>query len=463
MSLAASGCALVARPHRPLRLAPSEPRARVIETSIPALADPAVRGEVRGRCVEVHPEFTLAFVEFDDQGHFWNREELDLLERTLEAENRRSDSSGIAVLFFAHGWRHDSEVCDENVACFRTLLAQARADANAVAKRAGGRVLPKRIVAVYAGWRGLSVNVQPFEDLSFWARKRVAFRIGNGDLIELLARLDLFVRLANRADPDRARLVIIGHSLGGTMVYSALANILKTRALEALHHQESGDSRDVLIQGFGDLVLLINPGFEASLYSGLHEIARRFRRFSPLQSPVLVMVASETDGPSSFWFPLGRWFETLAEYTGAESPRRALVTAVGNYQEFWTHRLTSSLPPAAGRTRKDSFGTVSKDCSCKLALEPIGEAEAGELLRLIRGERGGAAAPGAGQSPCAAPVPYGRASLSCVKPIDPLNPFWVVRASDEVVRGHSGIFTTPLMDFIRRLVIEAGERKHAPA
>jgi hypothetical protein len=208
--------------------------------------------------------------------------------------------------------------------------------------------------------------------------------------------------------------------------------------------------------------LLINPGFEASLYSGLYEIARQFRRFSPLQSPVLVTVASETDGPSNFWFPLGRWVETLAEYTGAESPRRALVTAVGNYQEFWTHRLTAAAPPAAGQSRKDSFGTVSKDCSCKLALEPIGEAEAGELLRLLRGERG-AGTPGAGQVLCAAPVPYGRAILSCVKPIDPLNPFWVVRASDEVVRGHSGIFTTALMDFIRRLVIEAGERRHPPA
>jgi hypothetical protein len=401
----------------------------------------------------VHPEFTLAFVEFDDQGHFWNREELELLERTLEAENRRADSSGLVVLFFAHGWRHDSEVCDENVACFRSLLAQARADAEAVARRAGGHVLPKRIVAVYAGWRGLSVNVQPFEDLSFWARKRVAFRIGNGDLIELLARLDLFVRRANLEDPDRARLVVIGHSLGGTMVYSALANILKTRALEALRSGESGDAREGLIRGFGDLVLLINPGFEASLYSGLYEIARQFRRFSPLQTPVLVTVASETDGPSSFWFPLGRWMETLAEYTGAESPRRALVTAVGNYQEFWTHRLTAAAQPAAGKARKDSFGTVSKDCSCKLELEPIGEAEAGELIRLLRGERAGA-----GQASCAASVPYGRAILSCVKPIDPLNPFWVVRASDEVVRGHSGIFTTALMDFIRRLVIEAGAR-----
>jgi hypothetical protein len=54
-----------------------------------------------------------------------------------------------------------------------------------------------------------------------------------------------------------------------------------------------------------------------------------------------------------------------------------------------------------------------------------------------------------------APAPYGRALLTCLRPIDRRYPFWVVRTSDAVVHGHNGIFTSYLADFVRRVIIEA--------
>lgn len=36
----------------------------------------------------------------------------------------------------------------------------------------------------------------------------------------------------------------------------------------------------------------------------------------------------------------------------------------------------------------------------------------------------------------------------------------MVRASGDVMHGHSGIFTTYLTDFIRRVFIEANDRSH---
>src|SRR5262249_14788696 len=144
----AGGCALVSTPHRPLRLSPAEPRASAVKTTVEALAEMRTQQHVRGSSVEIHPEFTLAFVEFDDQGRFWNRNQLDLLDRTLETENKRTDSSGVAVILFAHGWRHDSSVCDPNVVCFRSFLMQGRADSVAVTGEGGGRIAPKRIVAI---------------------------------------------------------------------------------------------------------------------------------------------------------------------------------------------------------------------------------------------------------------------------------------------------------------------------
>ena len=453
--LLTGGCALVSTPHRPLRLAAQDPRAAAIETSVGALAVPRSRQEVRRHSVEIHADFTLAFVEFDDQGRFWNREQVDLLERTLEAENRRADTSGLVVVIFAHGWRHVPDVCDGNVVCFRTFLAQAHADSAAMASVAGGRIPPKRLVAIYVGWRGLSTRVQPFEDLSFWARKKVSHRIADGDLVELLTRAELFVRRANADDPDRARLIVIGHSLGGTMVHAALSNILKARILEALDRQDRPDPRESVIRGFGDLVVLINPAFEASLYAPLYELAGRFRRFSPLQTPVLITVASETDGPNSFWFPLGRRVESLFERTGDRSPRREIVTAVGNYAEFWTHRLTAAAPRPGNRPGIDAFGATSSRCACDLPLEPIDGAEAASLVSLLQGHGSLLPAPGGSESP------YGRALLTSLKPMDPRNPFWVVRASDEVVQGHNGIFTSYLVDFVRRVMIESNAQHHS--
>src|SRR6185295_16585081 len=132
----------------------------------------------------------------------------------LEEANHIPDTSGVAIIVFAHGWRHGCGVCDSNVTCFRTFLKQVNSDATVAAGLTRGLVRRKRVVGIYVGWRGLSEKLPPFEDLSFWARKRVAQRIGEQDLVELLTRVELFARRANAGDPNRARLVLIGHSLG---------------------------------------------------------------------------------------------------------------------------------------------------------------------------------------------------------------------------------------------------------
>lgn len=235
------------------------------------------------------------------------------------------------------------------------------------------------------------------------------------------------------------------------MVYGALANILKARALEAAQHQEDADGRQSVIRGFGDLVVLVNPAFEALLYAPLNELAAGFRRFSPVQTPVLLTIASETDRPNRVWFPLGRRVDSLFQSTGDRSPRRAVVTAVGNYEEFWTHRLTAARPLQAG-AEAGTRGAGLHGCACDLPLESIDENEARYLLSLLLGH--GTQAPSEG----GAAAPYGRALLTPLKPIDPRNPFWVIRASDEVVHGHNGIFTSYLIDFIRRVIIEASAR-----
>src|SRR5262249_47798406 len=162
-----------------------------------SLSNESSRLEVAAAAAEIYPEFTLAFIEFDDQGRLWSRAQLDLLDRTLEAEARRESYEGVALVFFAHGWQHDARVCDANVACFRTFLAQIASDIARATKESPGHEKPPRVVGIYAGWRGRSVTLPVLQEFTFWARKRAAERIGAGEVVEVLTHLDQFLQKEN--------------------------------------------------------------------------------------------------------------------------------------------------------------------------------------------------------------------------------------------------------------------------
>jgi len=344
------------------------------------------------------------------------------------------------------------------VACLRTFLERIAGDLASTERLSGGRLGKRRLVGIYAGWRGLSANVQPFQDLSFWARKRVAHRIGSGDLIELLTRVDQFVRRQHGGGVGQSRLVIMGHSFGGTMIYTALANVLKSRLVEALDRRGRGVllPRETVVEGFGNLIVLVNPAFEASLYAPIHELMNKFPSFSTLQTPVLITVSSETDRSNGTWFPLGRIVESLFERTGPNSDRNLIVTAVGNYRPFWTHRLVAApratVPPPTGA---GGVG-AAKSCRCPLRLEPVDEGEIRSLLgMLVRGREPVPTGVTGSPAECRNGLSYGRTILTCIRPLQPGAPFWVVRASDDVVHAHGGLFTDYFLDFVRRVVIES--------
>jgi pimeloyl-ACP methyl ester carboxylesterase len=286
------------------------------------------------------------------------------------------------------------------------------------------------------------------ETLSFWSRKRAAERIGAGELVAVLAWLDRFSRHENE-EGRPASLVIVGHSFGGTMVYAALANALKARLVEALEQSGRVPDGENVVRGFGNLVVLINPAFEASAFAPLHDLEAMLGSPSQRQTPVLVVVGSESDSANRVWFPFGRTLETLFARTGSRSDRALLTTAVGRYDPFVTHRLEATETSASGTPTQRV-----DDCACQL---PIGELAADESRRIgdffrthhfasawnddrIRAE-------------CAAGVSLGSARLTCLPGATPTAPVWCVRATDDVVHGHSGFFTRPFLDFLRYLIL----------
>ncbi|HEY6931423.1 MAG TPA: hypothetical protein VJA66_17265 [Thermoanaerobaculia bacterium] len=429
--LTADGKALEAQVH-PGDLATEEGRLR-IETS----------------ALEVHDDFQLAFLEFDDQGNLFSRAPLELLIQTLRREAARPDSPRILLLLFAHGWKNDARLCNRNVCCFRSLLSRLSADVKTVMERSKGTVGSIRTIGIFVGWRGLSATIPPFKELSFYARKRAAQSIGQGELVELLEFLDGFQKNLNERDPRRCRLVILGHSFGGAMVYSAVANVLKSRIVDARVKSVLA-GREEPIEGFGDLVVLANPAFEASLYQPIQELMSDFPSFSPRQRPVLVVLSSETDSDTRVFFKLGRSLSTLFQKTGPRSSHTMLVTTVGNYDPFVTHRAT--LNEMARRDQPASIRATISGCQCDLSMPPLSDESLNRILEIFQAE-GGAVAPPP-PTLCPGFERMGTVDLTCMVTRPPGLPLWVVRASNDVISGHSGFFTRAVTDIIRSLTAQ---------
>jgi len=233
---------------------------------------PCISSRLQSDCVDravqeyqpqnaAEPGYLLGIIEFDDQGQLFSRAQLDAVLERIEQESATRE---FLAVVFVHGWKHNAREGDDNLNHFRDVLN--RLSATEAALSLGQGVTPRRVIGIYLGWRGLSVSTPGLDNLSFWDRKNTAQKVGHGEVTEVLSRLELIRRVRNAQDPgthQRSRLVVVGHSFGGAVVFTAVAQILESRFLATAG--PTGVSSD--IEGFGDLVVLINPAFEALLYS----------------------------------------------------------------------------------------------------------------------------------------------------------------------------------------------------
>ena len=88
---------------------------------------------------------------------------------------------------WVHDRKNNAAYDNENVEMFRAELTElGKAEQN---QSGPDQHPPRKIVGVYAGWRGLSAKWEPFKELSFWERKNTAHKIGYGAMTEPLADL----------------------------------------------------------------------------------------------------------------------------------------------------------------------------------------------------------------------------------------------------------------------------------
>jgi pimeloyl-ACP methyl ester carboxylesterase len=230
--------------------------------------------------------------------------------------------------------------------------------------------------------RKLPLEELNLSQLTFWNRQSAGLRVAIGSIRELLGRLRQY---RNKKPPGKRLLVIVGHSFGGMIIYSAVAQSL----IEA-----AATPPGAMSPSFADLVLLVNPAIEAARYLPVHELVdlqKAAAQQTPQddQHPAFVCVTSSNDWATGFAFPAGNLYRLATERWKNARERQAMLNTIGHVPWMRTHDLIA----------------VGEGDSARPALSPHADT------------------PG-------------------------VSPFWVVRAAPEVINGHSDIFRSVFLEFL---------------
>lgn len=370
-------------------------------------------------------EYLLGFVEVDDQGQLRDRAQMDAVLDTLytmAAEN------SLLINVYVHGWNHDASPGDTNVESFSEHLKKLSEIETDLATKESRP--PRKIVGVYVGWRGESITVPVLQLATFWERKNTALEVGLMSITELFVKLEEISNVRNSWEPPiKSRLVIMGHSFGGQAVYGAMSQILTSRFVDSREHKTHQDTA----KGFGDLVVLFNPAFEALRYAPLYDLSNDRCSYFPEQQPRLAILTSEADYATKLAFPFGRFLSTFFETHNTierkfcEGKHQLTVkestadrTAVGHFDPFVTHTLAPA--PNTSPLSIDIYGDVQNVW---------------------------------GQQAAGASTVYGRTILNHLNRTAPRNPYLNIRVNKKLMASHGDIWGDEVQEFLRLLVLLA--------
>lgn len=329
--------------------------------------------------------FDLGIVEFDDQGRcFGDRAQMHAIMAKIEA----MWSQDVIVLVFVHGWKHNARTSDDNLQQFQAVLADTVKKEKAASVEAVGS--PRPVFGIFVGWRGMSLydGLHISQNLTFWGRQAAGRRVAVGSVRELFGRVRQYREhringSQGKSGNGQPLLVIVGHSFGGMIVFSALAQSLIEAASAPF---------DRVTPRFADLVLLVNPAFEAGRYLPIYDLVveRRASGKSTTQPPVFACVTAKNDWATGLAFPIGNALALVNERFRGSQERDAAVRTVGHVPWLRTHLLQE--------------GGTGYEC-----------------ISVDGGNADG-------------------------------NPFWLVQASPAIINGHNDIFNSKFLAFAADLV-----------
>jgi hypothetical protein len=364
----------------------SAPRATLpIPTSLPPDCNvgSAVKGENR-QVFEDYGSFVMGFAEFDDQGWSYDGDrQLAAIRARLASELKDPAyiDADFVVVLFVHGWHHNAHDNDCNVQEARQMLriASEQFDA-ALAIKDGVFKRKRRVFGIYVGWRGESVNAAALRYTTVIDRRDTAEKVAKGSVRQLLADLHEQQLIAQAAAADRpdvggraARMytTVVGHSFGGLIVFNSLEQQLTSDLTAAADVSCTPGGVSGVTRPWPDVVVLINPAFEATRFEPLNRLADHAAAcgYKP-EHPLLMVITADNDRWTGGVFTAGRHLTTLfegydestAQSRGNES--NANLRAIGFVDRYRTHRLCLRTVGA------NTFATISATLTAASTADP---------------------------------------------------------------------------------------------
>jgi hypothetical protein len=387
--------------------------------------------------------YDLAFIEFDEKGDFWDREQLGYAYQQIEKISRISSKPPLLFIYI-HGWQNNASDKTHDVANFRGLLSRLAHN-------------PKisenyQVFGVYLGWRGLLVpgGTDPLSqalyffphNTSFWSRKNTATRVAGEPMSEAIFAM---VHAARKSNP-KARTVLIGHSFGALVLEKTLAQALPA----AFYAQEDSGGGHAKLLPPADMILLLNSASESIYAKELMDMFRRAHFSGDISSrrPLILSVTSEGDVDTGNLFPIGT----------------TLSNAFGTFREY---QRNQKYDGAVTRVGQNKFFTTTPGWNNDLISHRVKCLNPQEL-NIVTNPNGNQAASANLDPAFNKNLSHPNANLLtfCTEPeghqiwweIKPENnykqtPYWIIKVPKEIIPDHTGIWFDSSLDMMAALYV----------
>jgi hypothetical protein len=283
------------------------------------------------------PKISLGHVEIDDQGELISFDQLKRVTAKIKAES----TEPLLLIVYIHGWNHNASgrwiTGDGDLDDFRDMLKDL------------GKASGRKTMGVFVSWRGRSLATFPV-GVDYFHRHAAARRVGGVAGTEMLHELGAAARGAN---PEN-RIVMVGHSLGGAVLESAMAEAISARVA-----MDSARGRKLKRKDFpADLMVSINSA-ESSIYARQLLSTFKNRGIKDIEGgPLMVSLTSQRDFITSVFWPIGnimgRWVPGINFFnTGVAGMYRkdpendklrgtqaaAHRSTVGHFKPLFSHRF----------------------------------------------------------------------------------------------------------------------------